>query len=153
MTHHLETEMSIPRNLRDVFEFFSNASNLEVITPPEMRLEILTEMPIVMAPGVLIDYRLRILGCPFKWESRITSWNPPHEFVDEQVSGPYKEWVHTHRFKKIPDGTAISDSVEYRLPLWPLGEIAFPIVKRQLGRVFQYRQQSIERVLLGVTQD
>ena len=150
MTHHLETEMSIPRNLRDVFEFFSNASNLEVITPPEMRLEILTEMPIVMASGVLISYRLRILGCPIKWQSRITSWNPPHEFVDEQVSGPYQEWVHTHTFKEIPGGTAISDSVKYRLPFGPLGEIALPIVRRQLARMFQHRQQSIERVLLGV---
>ncbi len=150
MTHHLETEMSIPRNLRDVFEFFSNASNLEVITPPEMRLKVLTEMPIVMASGVLISYRLRIFGCPIKWQSRITSWNPPHEFVDEQVSGPYQEWVHTHTFKEIPGGTVISDSVKYRLPLGPLGEIAFPIVRRQLARMFQHRQQSIERVLLGV---
>ena len=150
MMHRLETEMSIPLDLRDVFNFFSNASNLEVITPPEMRFEILTEMPIVMASGVIINYRLRILGCPFKWQSRITSWSPPHEFVDEQVSGPYQEWVHTHRFKKIPEGTVISDSVKYRSPLWPLGEIAFPIVKRQLGRVFEYRQQSIKRVLLGV---
>ncbi len=150
MTHRLETEMSIPLGLQDVFDFFSDASNLELITPPEMRFEILTEMPIVMASGVLIDYRLRILGCPFKWQSRITSWNPPHEFVDEQVSGPYQEWVHTNRFRKIPGGTAISDSVKYRLPLWPLGEIAFPIVRRQLGQVFQYRQQSIKRALLGV---
>ena len=83
MTHHLEREMSIPLDLREVFDFFSNASNLEVITPPEMRLEILTEMPLVMAPGVLIDYRVRIGGIPVKWRSRITSWNPPHEFVDE----------------------------------------------------------------------
>ena len=148
--HHLEREMSIPLDLREVFDFFSNASNLEVITPPEMRLEILTEMPLVMAPGVLIDYRVRIGGIPVKWRSRITSWNPPHEFVDEQVSGPYQEWVHTHTFREIPGGTSISDAVAYRIPLWPLGEIAFPLVRRQLDRIFKFREQSIERLLLGV---
>ena len=89
-------EFSIP--IGEVFSFFSDAANLEAITPPELGLTILTERPIAMAPGALIDYRLRLLGFPFKWRTRITSWNPPHEFVDEQMSGPYKEWVHTHTF-------------------------------------------------------
>ena len=100
-----------------------------------------------MAPGALIDYQIRMFGFPFKWRTRITSWNPPHEFVDEQMSGPYKEWVHTHSFRGSSGGTLISDVVKYRLPLWPFGEIAYPIVRRQLDRVFRFRQQSIVRLL------
>ncbi len=149
MLHCLNTEMSLPLPIGEVFRFFSDAANLEAITPPELGLEILTERPIAMAPGALIDYQLRLFGFPFKWRTRITSWNPPHEFVDEQLSGPYKEWVHTHTFKEIPGGTSILDVIKYRLPLWPFGEIAYPIVRWQLDRVFRFRQQSILRLLSG----
>ncbi len=149
MSHCLNTEMSLPLPIGEVFSFFSDAANLEAITPPELGLKILTERPITMAPGALIDYRLRLFGFSFKWRTRITSWNPPHGFVDEQMSGPYKEWVHTHTFKEISGGTSIFDVVKYRFPLWPFGEIAYPIVRRQLDRVFRFRQQSIVLLLVG----
>ncbi len=147
--HRLQRETTIPRELRDVFEFFSNAANLEVITPPAMRLKVLNEMPLEMKPGVLIDYRLRIGGWPFRWQSRISSWDPPHEFVDEQVSGPYRDWVHTHTFRGTPEGTSMSDSVSFRLPFWPPGEIAYPMVRWQLDRIFGYRERTITRLLVG----
>ena len=148
MTHHLHRQTTIPLERGEVFDFFSNAANLELLTPPAMGLKILTEMPLVMKPGVLIDYRLRIGGWPFRWQSRISSWDPPHEFVDEQVAGPYRDWVHKHTFRTASEGTSMSDSVSYRLPLWPLGEIAYPMVRWQLERIFAYREETITRVLV-----
>jgi ligand-binding SRPBCC domain-containing protein len=41
------------------------------------------------------------------------------------------------------------DEVRYRLPLWPFGEIAYPIVRAQLHRIFRYRQKSIRKDLVG----
>jgi ligand-binding SRPBCC domain-containing protein len=77
------------------------------------------------------------------WHTRIARWNPPAEFVDEQLHGPYKTWVHTHRFIPIPGGTAIEDDVEYELPLGWLGTLALPLVRRQLARIFAYRSQAV----------
>ncbi len=147
MTHHLSTRLDLPLSIEEVFAFFGDAANLERITPPELRFRILTPQPIVMAPGVLIDYQLQLLGARFKWRTEITEWDPPHRFVDVQLKGPYREWVHTHRFVPTAGGTTILDDVQYRLPLSPLGDLAYPMVRIQLARIFSYRTSAVRRLL------
>ena len=98
-----------------------------------------------MRPGALIRYRLRLMGIRFGWVTRIAAWSPPDEFVDEQLEGPYRTWVHRHRFSDVPGGTLIQDEVTYTLPFFPLGEIAAPIVKVQVRRIFAYRERAIRR--------
>ena len=133
----------------DIFPFFSDAANLEAITPPRLRFSIRTPLPIAMAEGRLIDYRLHLHGVPIAWRTEITAWEPPSRFVDTQLRGPYRWWVHLHEFADVDGGTEMLDRVEWALPLQPLGEIARPVVKRQLERIFDYRERAIREILLG----
>jgi len=98
--HHLERWQRIPRRRDEVFAFFADASNLEAITPPFLHFRILSPLPIEMRPGARIDYALSLGGVPLMWRTRITEWEPGVIFVDEQETGPYRLWRHTHQFEE-----------------------------------------------------
>jgi len=140
--------MSLPLPRETVFAFFAEATNLQRITPPDLGFELVTPQPIDLREGTRIAYRLHLFGIPFAWQSEIQRWHPPEEFVDVQLHGPYKHWVHTHRFREAHGATIIEDEVQYALPYWPVGELAYPFVRRQLARIFRYRQQAIRLYLV-----
>jgi ligand-binding SRPBCC domain-containing protein len=146
----LETSMTLAVPVPRVFEFFAAAENLEAITPPELHFHIETPLPIAMGAGAELDYSLRLWGLPLGWRTLISRWEPPALFVDEQVRGPYRRWVHMHRFADAGGGcTLVEDHVEYQLPWQPAGVMARPLVRWQLGRNFRYRQRRVRELLEG----
>jgi ligand-binding SRPBCC domain-containing protein len=101
-----------------------------------------------MGAGALIQYRLRLHGLGIDWLTRIEEWEPGVRFVDSQLAGPYALWHHTHTFEARDDGgTLIRDVVRYALPLWPLGELSMPLVRRDLKRIFDFRRDEVARLL------
>jgi ligand-binding SRPBCC domain-containing protein len=153
-THVLEHSQIIERSLKDTFDFFSDAFNLEKITPEFLRFKILTPRPLAMKAGALIEYSLSLFGIPFKWKTLIEAWEPGVKFVDRQLKGPYALWVHTHTFEAIgADRTLMKDRVEYQIPLGFLGEIAHTLFVRQtLEKIFAHRSVVTARLLTPATQ-
>ena len=145
--HTLRSEQFVARPLEEVFRFFSDAGNLQRITPAYLDFQILTPRPIEIRPGTLLDYRLKWHGFPIRWRTRILEWNPPHSFVDLQLKGPYRLWRHTHTFHAGNGGTRMVDTVDYALPLGLLGELAHTLkVRKDVEGIFEYRRQSIARI-------
>ncbi len=139
--HVLEREQVLPGAPDEVFPFFADARNLEAITPPLLRFEVVTPEPIEMGPGTIIQYRLRLHGVPVSWLTSIQAWDPPHRFVDVQIRGPYALWHHTHTFEPHPDGTLMRDVVKYAVPLGPLGVLADRLfVRRDVEAIFDFRR-------------
>jgi ligand-binding SRPBCC domain-containing protein len=139
----LEYETLVQAPLEATFAFFSDASNLERLTPRWLQFSIVTPLPIVMRVGLEIDYRIRLYGVPLAWTSRIDAWEPNHRFVDRQVAGPYLWWRHEHRFETVDDATRVIDEVEY-LPraAWMTARV----VRRDVERVFRYRQDALQEI-------
>lgn len=145
--HHLEKEHLVAAPLEEVFRFFGQPENLARITPGWLGFRILTPSPVPMRTGAIIDYEVKLGPIPTRWRSVITTFEPPHRFVDEQLMGPYSFWHHTHEFEEAPGGTLIRDKVLYLMPLGPLGRLARVLfVRRQLEGIFNHRRKVIEEV-------
>ena len=140
--HDLRTRVRLPRQRPEVFAFFADAGNLQDITPPWLHFRILTPPPIEMRAGAVLDYRLRLHGIPLSWKTGITAWDPPHRFVDEQIRGPYRLWIHEHIFEEDGDGTVVSDHVRYAVPFGTLAN--WVLVRRDLWAIFRYREERLK---------
>jgi ligand-binding SRPBCC domain-containing protein len=147
--HVIERRQRVPLPIERAFDFYGDALNLERITPPWLGFEVTTPRPIAMGAGTLISYRLKLHGARVRWRTRIEAWEPPHRFVDVQLSGPYALWHHTHTFE--PDGkgaTIIADRVRYAIPFGPIGELArLAFVGRDVESIFDYRREAVGRLM------
>lgn len=142
----LHRETIVPASLDETFSFFSDASNLERLTPPWVNFRITTPPPIVMREGLEIAYRIVLRGTPVPWRSRIEVWEPGVRFVDRQVVGPYRWWRHEHRFEAVAGGTRVVDRVEF-LPR--MAWLSAPWVRRDVERIFTYRQTRLAELFQG----
>ena len=143
-----KAEQRFDKSLSEVFEFFSHAENLELITPPWLNFKILTALPIKMQTGTIIDYQIKLYGIPFRWKTEINFWEPPEVFIDTQIKGPYSIWIHEHRFAEQDGQTIMTDTVNYDIAA---GFLSLPIhklfLKKQIEKIFAYRRETINRYL------
>ncbi len=147
MTYILRREQWIKRPIDEVFAFFSDAYNLEQITPPLVSFNILSVSTPQVQQGTQIRYRLKLHGIPVYWLTEITEWNPPYRFVDEELKGPYKQWRHIHTFEAHGSRTKMNDEVQYALPFGILGRIVHALnVRKDVNRIFDYRSQRIDAI-------
>ena len=142
----LEVETVVPVGIDVAFQFFSNAANLQHLTPPWINFRIHTALPIAMREGLLIDYEIRLYGVPIPWQTRIDVWEPGVRFVDRQTSGPYRWWRHEHLFDVAASGTRIIDRVEF-VPRAAI--LSSWLVRRDVGRIFAFRQGVLAELLLA----
>jgi ligand-binding SRPBCC domain-containing protein len=149
--YRLTTELLVEEPREQLFAFFADAFQLETITPPWLHFSVESPHPIDMHAGTLIDYKLRLHGLPIRWRSKISTWEPPFQFVDEQVKGPYRCWHHLHTFDETERGTLIRDVVHYAVPL---GFITHPLlVRRDLTKIFEFRREKMRCIFTPVGDD
>lgn len=142
-------EVRVAQPLDVVFPFFADARNLNELTPPWLNFHVITAGAVTMKAGAVIEYGLRVHGLPLRWRTLIAAWEPPHRFVDEQLRGPYRQWIHEHTFESDGSGTIMRDRVTYAVPGW----IIEPLINRLLVRpdiekIFAWRTERV-RALFG----
>jgi len=135
---HAETWVSQPPDA--VFPFFAEAANLQQLTPPWLHFAIRTPQPIQMAAGTRIEYRISLRGIPMSWLTEIAAYDAPRMFIDQQLKGPYRTWIHTHQFRLEGGGTLLLDHVEFNMLG---GRLVAPFIKRDLRKIFTYRHEAL----------
>jgi ligand-binding SRPBCC domain-containing protein len=136
--------------IEKVWHFYTDAKHLEIITPKEIELKIIstTNQNIVQGQEIWVSGRIfQKIRRRMKWHSRIT-FLKAHEYIDEMLSGPFKKWRHLHRFRDI-DGkqTEIVDEVEFELPYGILGMLFEGYAYKQLQNIFEYRKKATVKAL------
>jgi ligand-binding SRPBCC domain-containing protein len=173
MPETLRTSQWIPFPVELVFAFFANPGNLPHLMPPWQRARVessrlIAPPPRPLAPDPALRFQSPVGGegseiavsfrpvarLPFRigWLACITEFAWNSHFCDEQIRGPFASWKHRHgiaaEVREGAVGTLVSDEVEYRLPLGPLGDIAKAMfVRREMEATFAYRQQRLEEIL------
>src|SRR5687768_10823857 len=96
--HTFLRKLTLPISCERAWEFFSDARNLAKLTPPSMKLTVVTpDVPPRIHAGMMIAYRVAPLaGLPMTWLTEITHVREGESFVDEQRVGPYAIWHHEH---------------------------------------------------------
>jgi ligand-binding SRPBCC domain-containing protein len=144
--HQLHRRTWLVTPVDEAFAFFCDPMNLQRITPPELDLVVDEPPEGPLCEGAEMGYRLRLWGAPFRWRTRIVDWKGGTEFVDTALTSPYRRWEHRHILVPEERGTTLLDLVDYELPLRPVGELAHFLVRRQLDRIFDYRESAIQQL-------
>jgi len=139
----------LPIDKATAWDFFSSPRNLARITPPSMNFKIHDEHKLSsIHEGQLITYQVTVLPLlRVKWKTKITDVQAPDYFIDHQLAGPYKRWIHKHSYHTVEGGIEMVDEVVYILPLGRLGQLAHALfVGREIKRIFEYRKDALMKI-------
>jgi ligand-binding SRPBCC domain-containing protein len=143
--YRLHTTQKINAPLEDVWHFFSNPQNLQLITPQSMTFEITSEDKRTIQEGDIITYKVGIFPLiKTNWVTEIKNVKELRSFVDEQRFGPYRMWHHQHKFEETTDGTIVTDEVHFKVSPTLFSSLAFNLfIRKNLKAIFNYRAATI----------
>lgn len=144
-THTLSRRSVLDAPVDDVFAWHERPGAIERLAPPwePVRVE---QTSASLRVGERTVFRTSVPGpVALRWVAEHTYYDPPHEFRDLQVSGPFAKWEHRHIFEGVDAGqTRLTDEVTYELPLPQAGSnVAWPLVQSRLRRMFDYRHRQL----------
>ena len=104
-----------------------------------------------LALGDEVTFQARHLGGRRRMTSRITAYDRPRHFADEQTRGPFRAMRHDHYFEDLGDGrTRMTDRMTISAPLGPVGAVVTrvllaPYLRRLLTRRAAHIKRLAER--------
>ena len=92
----------MPVPAEELFAWHAREGAFERLAPPWDSVEVLERSGDGLREGTRVVVRIRIGPVPQTFEARHTKYVEGSLFQDEQVSGPFARWVHTHRMWPEP---------------------------------------------------
>lgn len=94
--------------------------------------------------GEVVTWEARHLGIKQNLTSKITAYNRPFHFRDEQVQGIFKSIIHDHNFEQRGETVIMKDAFNFESPLGVLGKVATVFFKRYLTKLLINRNNTIK---------
>jgi len=141
---HFYREFEVDCDIDKVWKFYTNIRHLEVISPEEIKLNLIHSSDEILKKGSVACFSGKLI-INAKWCSRITFFEK-YEYVDEMVryenrDPPFKIWKHRHTFKEMNyHKTGVMDQIQFELPYRILGKVLESFVVFQMGNIFNHRK-------------
>lgn len=125
-----------------LFAWHARPGAFERLAPPWVRMEVARRTGGIQDGGELV---MRIHGGPFgvTWRALHRDYVEGRQFVDEQVAGPFRRWVHTHRcIPDGPDASFLEDEIDWALPGGSVPEwLGASVARASFERMFAFRHR------------
>ena len=101
--------------------------------------------------GDEVTFAARHLGRTWHLTSRVTEYDRPRRFVDEQLTGPFHRMRHEHLFEAVDARTTrMTDRMSFTAPLGPVGRlVARLVLEPYLQRLLIERGAHVRRLAEG----
>ncbi len=137
-----------PGTAQELYDWHSRPGALERLIPPWENTQVVERVGSI-GPGGRVVLKLHAGPVPYLWHARHIEDQPGVMFRDIQERGPFRRWIHTHRFSDTPEGALLEDEIEYALSGQAfLPNVADRMVQQTLERVFRYRHVTLREDLL-----
>ncbi len=124
-----------------VWNFHEQPDILQKLTPPWQPVKIVRREG-GLDVGAISEFLIFLGPIPVRWIARHTACEKNRLFIDEQVSGPMKNWVHRHEFVPENGQTKLTDAIEFSLPGgWLVNMLLGGFVGDRLQAMFRYRHE------------
>lgn len=144
-TYTLTYHCHIDAPAQAVCDFHTDTHNLPLITPPWINVKIVS-MDNPMTEGSQVVLEIRRFYLPTLWNIKIETLQCPKSLTDVMVSGPFKSFRHERKFTSItPDKSTMDETITLELPLGWIGGFLFPLIKKDMDKMFSYRHQATQR--------
>lgn len=144
---HFHARTTLPCPASALYQWHARPGAIERLTPPWQRVRVAERKPGTDHPRIGNGATARLMiglgPLSLPWVAQHFDHDPPRQFCDRQLAGPFGAWTHTHRFIDLPDGRCeLDDSIEYAPPG---GAIGSALLGRKLSsdleRLFWFRHQ------------
>jgi ligand-binding SRPBCC domain-containing protein len=148
-----QNEFEVCSNIDRVWEFYTDLKHLEIISPTDIKLNLVecTDRRLKKGTVVCFDGNI-IIGV--RWCSRIT-FLEKYEYVDEMIHDgnkkpPIRLWSHRHIFELIDDNkTRVVDKIKFELPFGLIGKLLEFYFETKLQKIFEHRVHATKKFLEG----
>jgi ligand-binding SRPBCC domain-containing protein len=144
-THQLTYQCTIDATPREVCAFHTDTRNLPLITPPWVNVMIMS-MDVPMRLESQVELSIKRFGIPTCWKMKLSELECPHKLTDKMLDGPFPYFHHQRLFTPTEGSkTKMEETITLAMPFSVIGRALFPLVKRDMDRMFAYRHAATQR--------